>query len=153
MSFSEHTWARVVPLRAATLALALVGALTIAGCGAGAATSAPPANVPTADTSATAAPGATGVSSGGDCGAATLVLVKQALASRTDIVSVTGDGGCHDTTIVTSLGDGDAATALAICDLVAPIAYGGDLLSITITGATTKELSIGIKGADCIGEP
>lgn len=29
----------------------------------------------------------------------------------------------------------------------------GDISSITVTGASDKELSIGIKGQSCIGEP
>ena len=43
---------------------------------------------------------------------------------------------------------------LAICDAAAEVAYAaGDISSITVTGANNKELSIGIKGAPCIGEP
>ncbi len=148
------TIARVVPFRAAAVALAVVAAMAIAGCGA----SASPAPIaataaPIASTVAPSDSAATTGSGGGSCGEATAVLVRQHLASRTDIVSVTTEGGCHDATIVTSLGPTDSAIGLAICDSAAEVAYTGDISSITVTAANAKELAIGIKGQLCIGEP
>lgn len=69
------------------------------------------------------------------------------------MVSVTTEGGCHDATIVTTLDPGDSATGLAICDSAAEVAYTGDISSITVLAANNKELAIGIKGQECIGEP
>jgi hypothetical protein len=80
------------------------------------------------------------------------VLVKQHLA-RPDVVSVTTEGGCHDATIVTSLGPADSAKGLAICDSAAEVAYTGDISSITVLAANNRELAIGIRGQPCIGEP
>jgi hypothetical protein len=163
MLFAERRW-RVVPRRAATAALAVAAAMAIAGCGGGTSTQSPASSTaspaPAAATAATPAAGspATGAatpasgSGSGDCGEAVAVLVAQHLA-RPDVVSVTTEGGCHDATIVTSLAPGDSATGLAICDSAAEVAYAGDISSITVLAANNKELAIGIKGQECIGEP
>lgn len=66
---------------------------------------------------------------------------------------MTTEGGCHDALITTTLAATDVAKALAICDSAAEIAYDGDISSITVLAADSTELSIGIKGQDCIGEP
>lgn len=148
MSFTERTW-RAVLSRAAVVALAVVGALAIAGCGGGSSTQTP------SSSPASPAPAASTAASGtgsGSCGEATAALVKQHLA-RPDVVSVTTEGGCHDATIVTSLDPSDSATGLAICDSAAEVAYTGDLSSVTVLAANNKELAIGIKGQPCIGEP
>ncbi len=140
-------------LRTSTLAIALFSALALAACSPGAATQAPQTTGPAATAASTAATSTSGAGVG-DCGAASTAVVKQHLAARTDIVSVTADGGCHDVTIVTSLADTDASTALAICDSAAEVAYvAGDLSSITVLAASSRELSIGVKGQQCIGEP
>ena len=154
MSCTEHV-ARVVRFRAAAVALAVVGVMTIAGCGGGSSSTQSPSSstassIPASSISATAS-AATGAGSG-SCGEATAALLKQHLA-RPDVVSVTTEGGCHDATIVTSLGPSDSATGLAICDSAATVAYAGDISSITVLAANTKELAIGIKGQPCIGEP
>lgn len=142
------TRTRTAPL----LALALLGAIALAGCGP-ATTNAPTTSAPTATTPAAAsAPGATTGTVTGDCGEATAVLIKQHLAARTDIVSVTTQGGCHDALIETTLGPDDALKGRDICDLAAEVAYDGDISSITVLAADTTELSIGIKGQDCIAE-
>ncbi len=139
-----------MPLRAAAVALAVVGAIAIASCSGGGSGTQAPSSSP-----ASPAPAASTAASGagsGSCGEATAALVKQHLA-RPDVVSVTTEGGCHDATIVTNLGPGDSATGQAICDSAAEVAYAGDISSITVLAANTKELAIGIKGQPCIGEP
>ncbi len=157
MSFAERT-RRVVPFRAAMVALAVISAMAIAGCGGGSGSTQSPSS-----STASPAPGAAGSpapaaatpatgSGSGDCGEATAALVAQHLA-RPDVVSVTTEGGCHDATIVTSLDPSDSATGLAICDSAAEVAYTGDISSITVLAANDKELAIGIKGQQCIGEP
>ncbi len=156
MLFAERRW-RVVPRGAATAALAVAAAMAIAGCGGGGSVQSPASSTaspaPAAATAAAPAAGTPASGSGsGDCGEATAVLVAQQLA-RADVVSVTTEGGCHDATIVTTLGPGDSATGLAICDSAAEVAYAGDLSSITVLAANNKELAIGIKGQECIGEP
>jgi hypothetical protein len=154
MSVSERAGraVRAVPFRLAAAALSIVVVIAVAACGGASGTASPaPSQAPASAAPAATAAGASGADSG-SCGEATALLVKQHLTS-TAIVSVTTEGGCHDTTIVTSLGDSDAAKALAICDSAAEIAYAGDLSSVTVTGASSKELAIGIKGQPCIGEP
>lgn len=149
MSSTERTWRRAVPLRSAAVALALVGAMAIAGCGGSVSTEAPP--VSTASPVPAAEPVATGAASG-DCGEATAVLVAQHLA-RPDVVSVTTEGGCRDALIVTTLDASDWQTGLAICESAEETAYAGDIYSITVLAADETELAIGIKDASCIGEP
>lgn len=80
-------------------------------------------------------------------------MIAQHLAARTDIVSVTTQGGCHDALIITKLIATDVERGLEICDAAAEVAYQGDITSITVLAADSTELSIGIKGQDCIGEP
>ena len=140
---------RTLRSRTAVLVLALTGAMAIASCGGGGSTQ-PPISSAASPAPATEA-AATGVGSG-DCGEATAALVKQHLI-QPGVVSVTTEGGCHDATIVTSLGASESATGLAICDSAAEVAYTGDISSITVLAADSKELAIGIKGAPCIGEP
>jgi len=147
--------ARRTPVAAAFV---LIAALAVAGCGGSAGTASPataatPAATTTTSTAPSAAASAAGGGTGtGSCGEATAALVMKGLA-RADVVSVTTDGGCHDATIVTTLGPTDAKTALAICDAASVIAYAGDLSSVTVLAANNRELSIGIKGQQCIGEP
>jgi len=124
--------------------------MAIAGCGGGSSSTQSPS--PSAASSAPAAGSATTGTGSGSCGEATAALVKQHL-TRPDVVSVTTEGGCHDATIVTSLGPTDSATGLAICDSAADVAYAGDISSITVLAANNKELAIGIEGQPCIGEP
>jgi hypothetical protein len=135
--------------------LAIVGALTIASCGGGstpapASNGAAPSTAPT--TAASQVPAAGTATGGGDeCGATTVALLKT-LLTQDGIISITNEGGCHDATIVTSLTD--PTKGLAICKAAEAVAYAaGDVSSITVTGANDKELSIGIKGQSCIGEP
>lgn len=137
--------------RAAPFALVVVGAIALAACGPG---STPATSVPTvAAPAATGAASSVGTGSGaGDCGEATAVVIAQHLAARTDITSVTTEGGCHDALIITKLGAADVAKGLEICDAAAEVAYDGDISSITVLAADSTELSIGIKGQDCIGE-
>ena len=138
-------------------ALLLLAVLTFAGCGGSAATASPaaattlPASVSPAASSA-AAPSSGAGNGAGSCGEATAALVMKQLG-RADVVSVTTDGGCHDATIVTTLGPSDVTAAVAICDAASVVAYAGDLSSVTVLAANNKELSIGIKGSSCIGEP
>ena len=153
MSFTERT-RRVLPVRSAAVALAVAGAMAISGCGGGGGTQAP-ASITAAPTTAASVPpaaGSAGTGAGDDsCGAQTVALLKTHL-TQAGIVSISSEGGCHDATIVTTLTD--SAKGLAICDSAAEVAYAaGDISSITVTGANNKELSIGIKGAPCIGEP
>lgn len=136
--------------RLATSVLAIAGLLAIVGCSPSATTGPSAAGVATDSPPAVTATGGAGV---GSCGEATATLVQQHFASRTDIVSVKADGGCHDLAIVTNLGDRDGATAITICDAASQIAYGPDISSITVTGASTKELATGVMGTDCIGKP
>ena len=140
--------------RAAALVLAASAVLAVAGCSP-AATPAPATSVPTAAVPAeTGATSSVGTGSGvGDCGEATAVVIAQHLAVRTDITSVTTEGGCHDALIITKLTAADVAKGLEICDAAAEVAYDGDISSITVLAADSTELSIGIKGQDCIGEP
>jgi len=156
MSFTERT-RRVLPVRSAAVALAVAGAMAIAGCGGG--TSPSLASIMAAPTTAASVPPAAGSAGNGagtgagddSCGGATVALLKTKL-TQAGIVSISSEGGCHDATIVTTLTD--SALGLAICDAAAEVAYvAGDISSITVTGANNKELSIGIKGAPCIGEP
>lgn len=141
--------------KAPALAIALLSVLALSACGPAASTQAPQAGTPTAATTVpTAATSTSGAGAGGGCGEATAAAVKAHLAGRTDIVSVTTEGGCHDALIVTTLADSDVTTGLAICDSAAEIAYtSGDISSITVLAASSKELSIGIKDQPCIGEP
>jgi hypothetical protein len=154
MSF---TW-RTLPgtrLRATAATLAIAGTMVIAGCGGGSAPApASSAAAPSSVAASIPAAGSAGTGAGGGtCGEATAALVKKQL-TQAGIVSITTEGGCHDVTIVTTLAAADVAQALAICDAAAVIAYPvGDISSITVTGANNKELSIGIKGQPCIGEP
>lgn len=141
--------------RALAATLAIVGALTIAACGGGstpapASNGAAPSTAPsTAASPAPAGSAATGV--GDDCGAKTAAILRT-LLTQDGIISITNEGGCHDATIVTSLTD--STKGLAICQAAETVAYAaGDVSSITVTGANDKELSIGIKGQSCIGEP
>jgi hypothetical protein len=138
--------------------LAIVGVLSIAGCGGGSASTSTsngvPSTAPSAAPSAAASPApatgsaATGV--GDDCGATTAALLRT-LLTQDGIISITNEGGCHDATIVTSLTD--PTKGLAICKAAEAVAYAaGDISSITVTGANDRELSIGIKGQSCIGE-
>ncbi len=136
--------------RVAAVTLVAVGSMAIAGCGGGNSSTQSPSS--SAASPAPVAASATAGTGSGSCGEATAALVKQHLA-RPDVVSVTTEGGCHDATIVTSLGPGDSATGLAICDSAADVAYTGDISSITVLAANNKELAIGIKGQPCIGEP
>jgi hypothetical protein len=137
--------------------LVLAGALVLAGCGGTAATNAP-ASVAPAATQASAAPESEASTdpasggSGGSCGAATAAEVQKQLASPV-VVRVSVDGGCHDAWIETTLDKTTVKEALAICDAAALIAYAGDISSVTVTGTDEVELSIGIKGQPCIGEP
>ena len=145
-------------IRMTSATVAIVGAMVIAGCGGGG-TSTP---AQTAAASSAAAPStapessvAAGSAGTGDgtCGEGTAALVKQQI-TQAEIVSITTEGGCHDVTIVTTLAAVDVAKAVAICEAAAAIAYpAGDISSVTVTGANDKELSIGIKGQSCIGEP
>ncbi len=141
-------------LWAAGRVLAAAAAIIFAGCGP-AATSAPATNAasPAAPVATAAAPSVGTGTGAGDCGEATAVVIAQHLASRTDITSVTTEGGCHDALIITTLPATDVAKALEICDAAAEVAYDGDISSITVLAADSTELSIGIKGQDCIGEP
>ena len=153
MSFLSHA-CRAARFRSAAAALAVVGALTIAGCGGGGGTPGPVAGTlaPTSAASALPADASTGTGTGtGDCGEATAAAIARGLTDFGNF-TVTTDGGCHDATIVTTLTD--VTKALAICDAAAKIGYpAGDISSITVTGANGKELSIGVKGQECIGEP
>ncbi|MBI2781997.1 MAG: hypothetical protein HYX55_09425 [Chloroflexi bacterium] len=141
--------------RAAALRLIVLATIAIAGCSPAAtqapATSRPSVAAPAAtSTAASSGPG----SVTGDCGEGTAALIRQRLAARTDIVSVTTQGGCHDALIITTLAVTDVAKGLAICDSAAEIAYAsGEISSITVLAADSKELSIGIKDNPCIGEP
>jgi hypothetical protein len=142
--------------RLIAMTLLIVGLLTIAGCGGGS-TPAPASNgVAPATTapSTVASPAPTGSVApgvGDDCGRTTAALLRT-LLTQDGIISITNEGGCHDATIVTSLTD--PLKGLAICTAAEAVAYAaGDVSSITVTGANDKELSIGIKGQSCIGEP
>jgi hypothetical protein len=145
-------------LRSTTMAaaLAVVGALTIASCGGGstpasATNGAAPSTAPATAASTAPAAGSAGTGVGGDCGATTVAVLKT-LLTQDGIISITNEGGCHDATIVTSLTD--STKGLAICQAAEAVAYtAGDVSSITVTGANDKELSIGIKGQSCVGEP
>lgn len=145
---------RVVRFRASAIALAVVSAMAVAGCGAGGSTQplASSTAAPTTAASVPSAAGSAGTGPGDDsCGATTVALLKTHL-TQAGIVSISNDGGCHDAAIVTSLTD--STKGLAICKAAAEVAYAaGDISSITVTGANDKELSIGIKGQPCIGEP
>jgi len=153
---SPHRTLPTAGRRLAAAALLALSALAFAGCGGSAATASPasatiqPASAAPAGASATAAAG--NGSGAGSCGEATAALVMKQLG-RADVVSVTTEGGCHDATIVTTLGPSDVTSAVAICDAASVVAYAGDLSSVTVLAANNKELSIGIKGSSCIGEP
>lgn len=147
-------------IRMTVATAAVIGAMAVAACGSGG-TSTPTGTVtvPSSAAAASSAPGSTTAASpgtgtgAGTCGEGTAALVRQGL-TQAGIVSITTDGGCHDVTIVTTLAAADVAKALAICDAAAAIAYPkGDISSVTVTGTNNKELSIGIQGQECIGEP
>ena len=142
------------PVKAAASALSLFLILALAACGP-AATTAPGATataLPAATAAATTAAGTTGPVTG-DCGEASAAAIKEHLASRPDVLKVSVEGGCHDALIETSLGSGDALEGRKICDLAAQVAYdAGDISSITVVAADSTELSIAIKGQDCIAE-
>jgi len=155
MTFTTDLSART---RSRTIAatLAIVGALSISGCGGGstpasASNGAAPSTAPTTAASTAPAAGSGGTGVGDDCGATTVAVLKT-LLTEDGIISITNEGGCHDATIVTSLTD--TTKGLAICKAAEAVAYAaGDISSITVTGANDKELSIGIKDQSCIGEP
>jgi len=143
--------------RLAGAAFVLIGALALAGCGGSAATPAPATPAPEATAPATAPAGEASTDPGsgagtGSCGAETAALVQKQLANPV-IVRVSVEGGCHDAWIETTLDKSTVGDALAICDAAARIAYGDEISSITVTGKDEVELSIGIKGQDCIDEP
>lgn len=142
--------------------LVLIGGLSLAGCGSSAATAAPASAAPaSAAPEATQAPAASAEAASTDpgsgagdnsCGAETAALVQKTLNNPV-IVRVSVAGGCHDAWIETTLDKSTVREALTICDAAAQIAYGPDISSITVTGKDDVELSIGIAGQDCIGEP
>ncbi len=147
-------------IRATSATVAIVVVMVVAGCGSGG-TSTPPrtaaassATAPSSAPESSAAAGSAGTGTGiGTCGEATAALVRQQL-TQAEIVSITTEGGCHDATIVTTLAAVDVAKAVVICEAAAAIAYpAGDISSVTVTGANDKELSIGVQGQSCIGEP
>jgi hypothetical protein len=55
--------------------------------------------------------------------------------------------------IATSLANDAISTALDICDAATAVAYVGKVQGVSVVGATGKELSVGVKGTQCIGEP
>ena len=144
-----------VRLRATAAALAIAGTIVIAGCGGGGTpASASSAATPSSVAASVPAAGSAGTGTGdGTCGEGTAARIRQQL-TQPGIVSITTEGGCHDATIVTTLTTADLAQAVAICEAAAAIGYpAGDISSVTVTGANDKELSIGIKGQSCVGEP
>ena len=60
---------------------------------------------------------------------------------------------CTIVTVHSTLTDSDFATAVTICDAAATVGYVGDTNSVAVTGASGRELAVGVKGAPCIGEP
>jgi hypothetical protein len=101
-------------------------------------------------TTATATTAAAGVAGVSGC-AAPDPAIGQRLATAA-ITEITLDGGCHELNIATSLGD-DVTAALAICDAAAAFVYTGKISSIRVESATSRELAIGLKDSQCIGEP
>ena len=71
----------------------------------------------------------------------------------TDISEIRIIGGCHMAFIATTLAATDVKGALAICDKAAEVAYTDGVSSITVAASDAKELAIGLKDAQCIGEP
>ncbi len=146
---------RILPgatFRTTAAALAVTGLMVLAGCGTPAPSSS--GTTPSSVASSIPAAGSSGTGTGdGTCGEATAALIEQQL-TQPGIVSITTEGGCHDATIVTTLAAADVAQAVIICEAAAAIGYpAGDISSVTVTGANDEELSIGIKGQSCIGEP
>ena len=122
---------------------------TVASTAGGVSTSAP------TSTQADGTPGGgssdlSGGSGGGDCGGAAATV--KAHLTNAAVTKVDVDGGCSNINITTSLTD-DVSTALSICDQAAEVAYTGKVMGIRVESATSRELSIGIKGSPCIGEP
>jgi hypothetical protein len=88
----------------------------------------------------------------GQCPTDIIATVTNA-AANSAITKVELIGGCTYVNISTSLANDDIKTALDICDAAAKVAYVDRISSIAVMSSTQKELSIGVKGTQCIGEP
>ncbi len=140
-------------------------AFALIGCGSSS-SSGSPASQPAAGSQDTAASGGTAAQStdttplaatptstaAGQC-PTDIVATVTAAAANTAITKVELIGGCTYVNISTSLANDDIKTALDICDAAAKVAYVDHISSIAVMSSTQKELSIGVKGALCIGEP
>ncbi len=140
-------------------------AFALIGCGSSS-SSGSPASQPAAGSQDTAASGGTAAQPTDTTPLATtptstaarqcptdIVATVTAAAANTAITKVELIGGCTYVNISTSLANDDIKTALDICDAAAKVAYVDHISSIAVMSSTQKELSIGVKGALCIGEP
>ena len=131
--------------------LLVCGALVFVGCGSDAKSASDPSMA------ATAAPGAaahetTAAVAGADCGADVVANVT-AQETSDAITGIKIIGGCSSLDISTSLADDAISAALDICDIATKVAYVGKVQGITVEAGSGKEVSIGVKGSPCIGEP
>jgi hypothetical protein len=101
---------------------------------------------------AKASPTSAATVSGSGCDSPVPAAVK-AHVNRPEVTDVTLIGGCGYIAIATTLADTEGAIAQQICDSAAEVAYTGKIYSVSVTGKSNHELSIGMKGASCIGHP
>jgi hypothetical protein len=128
-----------------TTGMLIVSVPALSACGSSSSTSTPPT------TAATTHPAANTSSAGDPC--ADVINAVKAKVSRPDVKSVDATGACTIVTVHSSLTDSDFATAVTICEAAATVGYVGDTNSVAVTGASGRELAVGVKGAPCIGEP
>jgi hypothetical protein len=128
-----------------TAGMLIVSLPALSACGSSGTTSTPPTT-----TATTAA--ATNTAAAGDPCAGAVDAIK-AKVNRPDVTSVDATGACTLVILHSTLTDSDIGTAVTICDAAATVGYVGDTNSVKVTGASSKELAVGVKGAPCIGEP
>ena len=103
----------------------------------------------TASTSATS-----GSSTGDECGGA-VARVTPAVASFPQVSKITMIAACGEVSIETTmppgvLGSASTDTGIKICEAAAAVAYQATVKSVTVSATDGSELSIGLKGQDCI---
>jgi len=123
----------------------LVSLPALSACGSSGTTSTPPTT--TATTHA-----ATNTAAAGDPCANAINAIK-AKVTRPEVTAIDATGACTLITLHSTLTDNDFGTAVTICEAAATVGYVGDTNSVAVTGASGKELAVGVKGAPCIGEP
>ncbi len=80
--------------------------------------------------------------------------VEAALEGNADVVEISNDGSCGvDVTTSLTKESGGLPKAVAICVTASAAAYANGGNSVQVYSPDQEELSISVKGTDCIGEP